>query len=125
MQKGKYVNPGKTPADAALRGKKIDHIPGFTFKSGADIELTKPLTLAVSVMSQGDYYLTPNNATGQFGDYVIANADLRYRWQKATFGLHLKNAFNRYHEYVWHDGAQSLHSPGDARAVLGSVSFEF
>lgn len=125
VQKGKFVNPGKTPADAALRGKKIDHIPGFTFKSGADIELTKPLTLAVSVISQGDYYLTPNNATGQFGDYVIANADLRYRWQKATFGLHLKNAFNRYHEYVWHDGAQSLHSPGDARAVLGSVSFEF
>jgi hypothetical protein len=26
---------------------------------------------------------------------------------------------------VWHDGAQSLHSPGDARTVLGSVSFEF
>jgi iron complex outermembrane receptor protein len=125
LQKGKLVNPGNTPADAALRGKKIDHIPGFMLKSGADFELAKALTLALSVMSQGDYYLTPNNATGRYGDYVLVNADLRYRWRQATFGLHLKNAFDRYHEYVWHDGAQTLHSPGDARTLLGSVSFEF
>ena len=124
-QKGKFVNPGTRPADAALRDKEIDHIPDFTLKAGVDADLTKALAISVSLIGQGDYHLLPANNTEQFGDYTLVNADLRYRWKKATFGLHLKNAFDRYHEYVWHDGAQSLHSPGDARTVVGSVSFEF
>ena len=125
VQKGKFVNPGSRPADALLRGKEIDHIPDFTLKAGVDAELTKALSLSLSLIGQGDYHLLPANRTEQFGDYTLVNADLRYRWKKATFGLHVKNALDKRYGYVWNDGAQSLFSPGDARAVLGSVSFEF
>jgi iron complex outermembrane recepter protein len=68
---------------------------------------------------------TTANNTGLWGAHTLANVDLRYRYQKATLGLAVKNVFDRYHEYVWHDGAQTLHSPGDARAFIGSMSFEF
>ena len=125
VQKGKFVNPGSRPADLALKGKEIDHIPDFTLKAGADAELTKALSLSVSLIGQGDYHLLPANNLEKFGDYTLVNADLRYRWKKATLGLHLKNAFNRRQSYVWNDGTQTLFSPGDARALLGSVSYEF
>ena len=42
-QKGKFVNPGTRPADAALRDKEIDHIPDFTLKAGVDADLTKSM----------------------------------------------------------------------------------
>jgi iron complex outermembrane recepter protein len=125
VQKGKFVDPGRTPADLALRGKEIDHIPDFTLKAGLDATLTKALSLSVSLIGQGDYHLLPANNTEQFGDYTLVNADLRYRWKQTTFGLHVKNALNQRYGYVWNDGTQSLFSPGDARALLGSVSFEF
>ena len=125
VQNGELTNPGRTPADVALRGKRIDHIPDFTLKTGADLDLTKQLTLTLSVLGQGDYFLTTANNTGKFGDYLLANVDLRYRWKQATFGFHMKNVFDRYSEYVWYDGVQSLHSPADGRSLLGSVTFEF
>jgi len=125
LQQGKFVNPGSRPADTLLRGKEIDHIPDFTLKAGVDTELSKALTLSLSLIGQGDYHLLPANRTEQFGDYTFVNADLRYRWKKTTFSLHVKNVFDRRQSYVWHDGAQSLFSPGDARTVLGAVSFEF
>ncbi|MBL9213571.1 MAG: TonB-dependent receptor [Opitutaceae bacterium] len=124
-QQGTFVNPGGRPADAALRGREIDHIPEFMLKAGVDASLADALTLAVSVLGQGDYQLLPANTTEQFGDHTLVHADLRYRWRKATLGLHVKNVFDQRHAYVWHDGAQALFSPGDARAVLGTVAFEF
>lgn len=125
LQKGKLVNPGLRPADAALRGKRIDHIPDYHLKAGADWTITPAFTAAVSVLAQGSYYLTTANNTGRWGSSTLTNVDLRYRYQKATFSIGVKNIFDRYHEYVWHDGAISLHSPGDARGFLGSVTFEF
>jgi iron complex outermembrane recepter protein len=124
-QEGTLVNPGSAPADALLRGRQIDHVPEFTTKAGVDFDATRELTFSASVLGQGDYYLTTRNDTGKFGDYLLVNTDVRYRWRQATFGLHLKNVFDRYFEYVWHDGAMSLHSPGDGRAVFGSVTLAF
>jgi iron complex outermembrane receptor protein len=125
VQEGKLVNPGTRPADAALRGKKIDHIPDYHVKAGADWNVTPAFTAAVSVLAQGSYYLTTANNTGRWGGHTLGNLDLRYRHKQATFGLAVKNVLDRYHEYVWHDGAQTLHSPGDARAFIGSVTLEF
>lgn len=122
-QEGTLVEPGLT--QPALRGREIDHVPDFTVKGGVDWSVTKTLTASVSVLGQGDYFLTQNNLTGRFGDYTLVNADLRYRWKKATFGVHVKNTLDRYHEYVWHDGALSLHSPGDRRAFYADVTWEF
>jgi len=124
-QEGVITNPGARPADAVFRDKEIDHVPDYSVKAGVDWDATSALTLSASVLGQGDYFLTTLNNTGRWGDYLLTNVDARYRWQKVTFGLSVKNVFDRYHEYVWHDGTQSLHSPGDGRAFYGSVTLEF
>jgi iron complex outermembrane receptor protein len=36
-----------------------------------------------------------------------------------------KNLTDTYWEYVWDDGAQTLHSPGDGRAFYGAVSVKY
>lgn len=125
LQSGKIINPGARPADQIFRGKRIDHVPDYTVKAGADWDVTPAFTASLSALAQGSYYLTTLNTEGRFGSSTLYNADLRYRWKKATFGLTVKNVFDRYHEYVWHDGVQSLHSPGDSRAFYGSVTLEF
>ena len=47
--------------------------------------------------------------------------------QKVRLELQLKNLANRYYEYVWIDETNNLilHSPGDGRAVYGSVQVDF
>ena len=125
LQSGKIVNPGTRPADQIFRDKKIDHVPDYTVKAGADWDVTPAFTASLSALAQGSYYLTTLNTEGKFGGSTLFNADLRYRWKKTTLGLSVKNVFDRYYDYVWHDGAQSLHSPGDRRAFYGSVTLEF
>lgn len=125
LQSGEITNPGARAADAILRGKKIDHVPDYTFKSGVDWDATSALTLSASVLAQGGYELTTLNTNGEWGAFTLYNLDARYRWKKVTFGATVKNVFDRYQEYVWHDGTQTLHSPGDGRAFYGSVAFEF
>ena len=125
IQEGIITNPGANPADAPLRDNEIDHVPDFTYKAGADWDATKALTFSASLLGQGDYHLTTRNNNGRWGDYTLLNLDARYRWKKVTFGASVKNVFDRYHEYVWFDGAQTLHSPGDGRGFYGTVTIEF
>jgi iron complex outermembrane receptor protein len=37
----------------------------------------------------------------------------------------VRNLFDRYSEYVWWDGAQSLHAPGTPRSVFGTLAVRF
>jgi iron complex outermembrane receptor protein len=39
--------------------------------------------------------------------------------------VHLRNAFDGYHEYVWFDGATTLHSPGEGRALSVTTTWGF
>jgi iron complex outermembrane receptor protein len=123
IQSAKLVEPG--PTVAAQRGNTLDHVPDQSVKIGVDSRFSERLSTSVWLYGQDAYYLTNDNATGRFGGYVTVNADVRYSWNRYTFGLHLKNITDEYHEYVWHDGAQTLHSPADGRTFLGTISFEF
>ena len=123
VQSAEFVKPG--PAELHLRSKELDHIPDQSVKLGIDSRFTDAFTTSLWLYGQDAYYLTPDNATGRFGGYVSVNADLRYRWKQATFGVHVKNVTDEYYEYVWHDGAQTLHSPADGRTFLATVAFEF
>ena len=42
--------------------------------------------------------------------------------EQLAVDLQLKNLTDRYHEYVWYDGAQTLHAPGDGRALYAAVT---
>lgn len=123
VQSAKLIEPGLT--QPLLKGKQLDHVPDQTVKIGMDSRFNDAFSSSVWLYGQDAYYLTTDNTTGRFGGYVTVNADLRYRWKKATFGLHVKNITGKYYEYVWHDGAQTLHSPADGRTFLGTVAFEF
>ena len=123
QQVGKLVEPGLTQPQ--LKGKEIDHVPDYTVKGGIDGTLTDALTASIAVVGQGDYFLTTANTGERFGDHLLVNLDVRYRWRQLTLGLHAKNVFDRYHEYVWNDGAQTLHSPGDGRGIFGTVTLDF
>jgi iron complex outermembrane recepter protein len=123
MQSAELVNPG--PTQPQLRGKELDHVPDQSAKLGIDSRFTDAFSTSLWLYGQDAYYLTPDNATGRYGGYVTVNADLRYRWRQSTFGVHVKNVFDEYYEYVWHDGIQTLHSPADGRTFLATISFEF
>ncbi|HEX2100357.1 MAG TPA: TonB-dependent receptor [Candidatus Synoicihabitans sp.] len=123
VQSAKFVEPG--PTQPQLRGKELDHVPDQMVKFGVDSRFTEAFSTSVWLYGQDASYLTPDNQTGRFGGYVTLNADLRYEWKRATFGVHVKNVTDEYYEYVWHDGAQTLHSPADGRTFLATVAFEF
>jgi iron complex outermembrane receptor protein len=42
----------------------------------------------------------------------------------AAIGVGVTNLFDRYMEYVWWDGAQTLHSPASSRALFLTVTFD-
>jgi iron complex outermembrane receptor protein len=113
-------------SSAASMGKEIDHVPHLLYNAGADYQASDALRLSAWVNGQTSYYLERTNATGKFGGYAHANLSAAYRVTPAvSVELQVRNLFDRYSEYVWWDGAQSLHAPGTPRSVYGSVAVKF
>ncbi len=106
----------------ATEGNQIDHVPHLIYNLGADYQYTAQLRYSVWANGQSSYYLERTNSTGRFGSYVLANTSVSYRISKTmNVEIQARNLFDRYHEYVWYDGAQSLHSPGAGRTIYASV----
>ncbi len=123
-QKSTITKPD--PSAPATQGNEIDHVPHYIFTGGIGYQATPKLNLSLTANGHGDYFLERTNATGKFGGHYLINAGLSYQITKAiTLDFQVKNLTDRYWEYVWHDGTQSLHSPGDRRAYYGSVSAAF
>ncbi len=107
-------------------GKEIDHVPHYLVNAGADYAPDDALRLSLWAAAQGSYYTERTNSTGRFGQYVLLNASASYRISpNVRADLQLRNITDRYYEYVWHDGVQTLHSPGEPRAVFGSLHLSF
>ena len=107
-------------------GKELDHVPQLLYTAGGDYQANDALRLSAWVNGQTSYYLERTNATGKFGGYAHANLSAAYRVTPAvSVELQVRNLFDRYSEYVWWDGAQSLHAPGTPRSVYGSVAVKF
>ena len=107
------------------KGNEIDHVPSYLIDAGIDYQANPKLKLSSWVSAQDDYYLTVENDTRKFGQYVLVNASASYALTpKVKFEVELKNIFDRYYEYVWLN-TESMHSPGDRRAVYGSIQVDF
>lgn len=107
-------------------GKQIDHIPHHIFAAGVDYQVLPALRLSAWANAQSDYYLERTNTQGKYGDFVLLNVGASYQVSKdVALEFQVKNLADRYYEYVWWDGAQSLHSPGDGRAFYGAVSVKY
>ena len=123
-QKATLVEPGATTPE--LRGNELNHVPRYTAKWGLDVTASPRTTLSLWTEAQGDFYLTTTNAEGRFGRRRLTNVDAFVKVHRTlSFGAHLKNLTNAYHEYVWFDGEQSLHSPGERRAFSVTTTLGF
>ncbi|WP_096723819.1 TonB-dependent receptor [Paraburkholderia acidicola] len=123
-QMARVVDPGPTNLGSA--GKQVDHVPNHLVSAGADYQATADLRLSTWANAQSAYYLEPTNSTGKFGSSVRFNASASYRVSKAvTFDVQLTNLLNRYNEYVWYDGVQTLHSPQAGRAAFASLTMRY
>lgn len=107
-------------------GKEIDHVPHLLYNLGADYQLSDALRVSGWVNGQSSYYLERANSTGKFGNYAHANLSAAYRITPAISAeVQVRNLFDRYSEYVWWDGAQSLHAPGTPRSIYGTLAVRF
>jgi len=114
------------PAMPAARGKRIDHVPTRLVAGGVDWKATDALSLSLSVNAQNDYYLEPTNTTGRFGGFTVADLQATYRLsRRVDLQLEVKNLTDARREYVWWDGVQTLHSPGEARSLHAAVLARF
>lgn len=119
-QKATITEPD--PATPLLRGNEIDHVPHWLFSGGVDFTAVERLRLSVWGGGQSDYELTTANNRGRWGDYMTINAEAAYQVSKSVeLSVSAKNLTDDYSEYVWWDGAQSLHSPADGTNVTASV----
>lgn len=108
------------------QGKEIDHVPRYLASAGGEWRVTPRTTLSAWVTAQGDYYLERTNTTGKFGRMLLVNVGASHDLAPdVSVSFQIRNLLDRYHEYVWHDGTQSLHAPGDSRAYYGAVTLKF
>ncbi|MGD9472944.1 MAG: TonB-dependent receptor [Novosphingobium sp.] len=114
------------PATPQFAGNEIDHTPHWLWSGGIDWSPIEELTLSLSGRGQSSYYLTSANAEGKWGELTVFDASASYRLnERIELGLAVKNLGSDYYEYVWWDGAQTLHSPANGRNVTASVRLRY
>jgi iron complex outermembrane recepter protein len=123
-QQATIVTPDSS--SGAVAGNELDHVPRWLYSAGADWQAAESLQLSAWLQGQSSYELNRANSAGRFGAYTLLN--LSATWQVApgwTLSAELKNVADRYTEYVWFDGTQSLHAPGAGRSLALSLLSRF
>ncbi|MBS3954567.1 MAG: TonB-dependent receptor [Methylomicrobium sp.] len=124
LQEAIVVTP--PPATPQFKDNKIDHTPNYLFSGGIDYQITPALKSSLWTTGQGNYFPDEANNASQFGEYALLNLDLGYQVSKEIeLQFQIKNLTDTYWEYVWHNGSETLHSPGDGRAFYGAVSVNY
>ena len=114
------------PATPALAGNDIDYIPQWIHSAGVDYSLSDQWLLSASLRAQSSYELTTSNDRGRYGKYLLLDAQARYIINtQLEVSLQLQNLTDDAYEYVWWDGSQTLHSPGEGRAVTAAVHLRY
>ncbi len=110
----------------ANRGNKIDHTPTYLFSGGIDYQPIEQFTASLWTTGQGSYFVEQTNTLGEFGEYALLNLNLDYHiLPEVALQFQVKNLTDTFWEYAWHDGTQTLHSPGDGRSFFGAVQVNF
>lgn len=113
------VPPAATPQ---FVGNRIDHTPHWLWSGGVEVQPVAGLTLSFAGRGASRYDLTSANAEGRWGGMTVLDVSALYALtDHLDLGLAVKNLASAYYEYVWWDGAQSLHSPADGRNVSLSI----
>jgi iron complex outermembrane receptor protein len=108
-----------------LRGNRLNHVPDWTAKYGADWTPLPRVTASFWAYGQDGYHLTDANDLPRYGGYTAVNADVSVRLARGVgVGLAVQNLFDRYFEYVWLDGATTRHSPANPRSLFLTMRFD-
>lgn len=111
--------PAATPQYA---GNALDHAPRWLWSGGVDWTPVERLTLSLTGRGQSSYFLSSANAEGRWGAARLFDASATLRLARGVeLGLTVRNLGDAYSEYVWWDGAQTLHSPAPGRSVTASI----
>ena len=125
LQDARITQP--LPNAPATLGKEVDHVPRRLFNAGIDWQARPDWKLSAWLQGQGSYWLERTNTlTGKHGAYTTLN--LAASWAATPtlqLDAQLLNAANGRRDYVWWDGAQTLHSPGEPRALHLAVRTAF
>ncbi len=115
------------PAAPTTLGKEVDHVPRQLYNAGVDWQAQPNLKLSAWVQGQGGYYLERTNAlTGKFGAYTTLNLGASWSLSPTLqLDAQLLNAANGRREYVWWDGAKTLHSAGEPRSLNVALRASF
>ncbi|MBX8590771.1 TonB-dependent receptor [Pseudomonas cichorii] len=126
-QYSKILQPSATLPNS--KGREIDHIPHHVYNAGMTYQATPAVQLTAWMNGQTNYYLERENTQGTYGGYVLMNLGATWKVSDSvSLDMQFKNLTNRYYEYVWYDpdgAVDSLHSPGDGRALYTGVTLEF
>ena len=96
------------------------------WSGGVDWTPLEKLRLSLSGRGQSSYFLSSANAEGKWGRMTVFDASAAYQIDKAIeVGIAVKNLGSDDYEYVWWDGAQSLHSPAAGRNVTASIRVRY
>lgn len=109
------------PATPQYAGNALDHVPHWLWSGGADWTPGHGLALSLAGRGQSAYHLTTANAQGRWGGMAVLDASATWRRGPAEFAVTVRNLADATFEYVWWDGAQTLHSPGAGRSVTASI----
>lgn len=124
LQKAVIKTP--PPTTPLYKDNQIDHTPDYVFSAGIDYQITAALKSSLWTTGQGKYFPDEANKKSKVGDYALLNLDLSYQVNKMVeLQFQAKNLTDTYWEYVWDDGTQTLHSPGDGRAFYGAISVHY
>lgn len=118
-----YIEPG--PGKLDRKGKDIEIIPDYMAKLGVNFDHPTGLSSCFWMESQGDYYaMNAVEDERRFGDYTIFNFKAAYKFNQATFGLEVKNVFDKdYISFVW--SSKNGFQPGAGRSLYAWISYEF
>ncbi len=85
------------------------------------------LKLSAWLQGQGSYWLERTNTlTDKFGGYTAFNLGASWALTpQLQLDAQLLNAGNTRREYVWWDGAKTLHSAGEPRALNLALKVSF
>lgn len=115
------------PAEPGSLGKEVDHVPRRLYHLGIDWRAHTDVKLSAWVAGAGSYWLERTNSlTGKYGGYRTLNLGTTWFVSPAVqLDAQLLNVNNGRREYVWWDGTQTLHSPGEPRALHVAMRASF
>lgn len=122
-QEAILTKPGNQAIDN--KGNWLRGVPDYTASFGLDYWVLEDLKASAYGSYQGDYHLSNSNDNNKYGQYSIIDIALDYQLDWGNIGLRINNIFDRYYEYVYLLGDETIHSPGDGIGANLSFSYRF